>query len=94
MAVCSVEYVRTIRFVCAIENLDKEICQMFLRLRTVLVFTKCMNGVGYLVELQATRQKSGIRFPTKRGIFLAANMPGPTHCCICMVSSGGYAAGL
>ena len=96
VAVCSAYDVRKIRFVCAIENVDQEICKIFLGLHTVLilVFTKCMNGVGHSVELRATRQKSGIRFPTKRGIFLAAKVPGPTHCCTCMVGSGGYAAGL
>ena len=52
---------------CALENLDQEICKISHGLHTVLIFTKCMNGVGNSVELRATRQKSGIQFPTKRG---------------------------
>ena len=85
---------RNIRLVRALENLDQEICKIFLGLLTALIFTKCVNGVGNSVELRATRQKSGIWFATKRGIFLAAKMSGPTHCCTCVVGSGGYAAGL
>lgn len=79
---------------CAIENLDQEIRKIFLGLHTVFIFTKCMNEVRHSLGLRARRQKIVIRFPTKRQIFLAAKMFVPTHCCTCMVRSGGYAAEL
>jgi len=54
VVLCSLDDVRNIRFVCALENLDQEIYKISLGLHTVLIFTKCMNGVGNSVELVAT----------------------------------------